>query len=66
MADVINLADFRAGAMAAKAGRRDPEKAEVFPGVSLADLWRLWAKSEIAKRQDALGPSRPASRGSST
>ncbi|MBY0296327.1 MAG: hypothetical protein K2X71_09855 [Methylobacterium sp.] len=64
MADVINLAEFRAGAIAAKAGQRDPEKAEVFPGVSLADLWRLWAKSEIAKRQDALAASPPVSRSS--
>lgn len=54
MADVIDLKAFREGRRAiGRAGTRDPERAEVFPGVSLADLWRLWAACEREKLRDA-------------
>ena len=49
MADIINLAHVRHDRRARRLGARDPETAEVFPGVSLADLWRLWAQTERAK-----------------
>ena len=52
MAEIIDFADAARCVRDARSSGRDPEKAEVFPGVSLADLWRLWAASERAKRLD--------------
>lgn len=49
MADIVNLAHVRQERHARRLGAKDPERVEVFPNVSLADLWRLWAKTEQAK-----------------
>lgn len=38
-------------------GKLDPEKTEVFPGVSLADLWRIWARCETERMLDRSGAS---------
>ena len=49
MADIVDLACVRRERRAFRVGARDPERTEVFPCVSLADLWRLWALSDRAR-----------------
>ena len=51
MGCVVNLDQVRRIVRPPGAARGDPAQAEVFPGVTLADLWRIWAQAE--KRRDA-------------
>lgn len=55
MADIVNLDRYRESRLA-RPVRRDPEKTEVFPGVTLADLWRIWADCEAKREQQARSP----------
>lgn len=50
MADIVSLEHYREARLQRPA-KRDPEKAEVFPGVSLADLWRIWAACDAKRLQ---------------
>lgn len=53
MGEVIILSNSRRKARP----RADPEQAQVFPGVSLADLRRVWAAVETPPA--AAGPAGP-------
>jgi hypothetical protein len=52
LAEIIYFANARRTSSVRKPRTKDSDLVEVFPGVSLADLWRLWASCERAKKND--------------
>ncbi len=49
MTNVLDFDQYRRAR--SDAGKLDPEKTAVFPGVSLADLWRIWARCETERKR---------------